>query len=105
MLPKVQFDIMNTVNASTGVFLFILKTGRSPHVIPPLSVTRPPTTDNVTPEEDQAQNFMSDMEEETNTVKDSLIAMKIHQAHEANKDWSLNPAYKVRDKVLLATAH
>ena len=28
-LPKVRFDIMNTINASTGVSPFILKTGRS----------------------------------------------------------------------------
>ena len=45
------------------------------------------------------------MEEETNVAKDSLLAAKIHQAHEANKDQSVDPAYQVGDKVLLAMAH
>ena len=45
------------------------------------------------------------MEEETNTAKDSLLAAKIHQAHEVNKDRSVDPAYQVGDKVLLATVH
>lgn len=37
-LPKVCFDIMNTVNASTQVSLFILKTRRSPRILLPLVV-------------------------------------------------------------------
>jgi hypothetical protein len=35
-LPRVRFNIMNTVNASTGFSPFQLCMGRSPHVIPPL---------------------------------------------------------------------
>ncbi|RXW11870.1 hypothetical protein EST38_g13985 [Candolleomyces aberdarensis] len=35
-LPKVRFDIMNSVNSSTGFSPFQLKSGFSPHVIPPL---------------------------------------------------------------------
>jgi hypothetical protein len=35
-LPKVRFDIMNTVNESTGFSPFTLKTGRSPKLVPSL---------------------------------------------------------------------
>ena len=35
-LPWVHFDIINTINASTGFSPFHLQMGQSPHVIPPL---------------------------------------------------------------------
>jgi len=35
-LPRVRFDILNTINASTGYTGFQLKTGHSPRLIPPL---------------------------------------------------------------------
>jgi hypothetical protein len=35
-LPKVHFNIMNTVNASTRFFPFMLKSAHSPRLIPPL---------------------------------------------------------------------
>jgi hypothetical protein len=35
-LPWVRFDMMNTINLSTGFSPFQLRMGRSPHVIPPL---------------------------------------------------------------------
>ena len=37
-LPKVRFDIMNTVNKSTGYTPFQLRFGKSPRLLPPLSV-------------------------------------------------------------------
>ena len=97
---------MNTINASTGISLFVLKTGYSPHVIPPLNIASDdiPATDS-TPEDEKAWKFIKNMEEEMNMAKDSLLAAKIHQAHKANKDWSVDPAYHIGDKVLLAMAH
>jgi hypothetical protein len=35
-LPKVQFDIMNTINASTNFTPFQLRFGKSPWILPPL---------------------------------------------------------------------
>ena len=35
-LPKIRFDIMNTVNRSTGFSPFQLRFGRSPRVLPPI---------------------------------------------------------------------
>jgi hypothetical protein len=42
-LPRVLFDIMNTVNASTGFSGFQMKTGTSPRILPPF----PPTVCNL----------------------------------------------------------
>ena len=36
VLPKVHFDIMNTINASIGFTPFMLKSAHSLHLIPPL---------------------------------------------------------------------
>lgn len=97
---------MNTVNASTGMSPFVLKTGWSPHVVPPLNITHPGPGPTDTPsDKEEARKFVKDMEEETNAAKDSLLAAKIHQAHKVNKDWSADPAYQVGGKVLLAMAH
>ena len=38
-LPRIQFMIMNTVNASTGFPSFQLHLSQSPHVIPPIILT------------------------------------------------------------------
>jgi hypothetical protein len=35
-LPRIRFDLMNTVNKSTGFTPFQLRMGRSPRIIPPL---------------------------------------------------------------------
>jgi hypothetical protein len=56
-------------------------------------------------EEKDAHTFIKAMEEETNTVKDCLLAAKLQQAHFANKDCLLEPSYKVGDKVMLTTTH
>jgi hypothetical protein len=106
VLPKVCFDIMNTINASTSVSPFILKMGRSPHILPPLNIGNShmgPT--DTSSDEAKAHKFVEEMEEETNMAKDSLLAAKIHQAHEANKDRLVDPTYQVGDKVLLAMVH
>jgi hypothetical protein len=45
-LPKICFQLMNTVNASTGISGFEMKMGRSPRVIPPLVPSELPTADH-----------------------------------------------------------
>ena len=98
-LPKVQFDIMNSIIASTGIYPFILKTGRSPWLIPPLialSADRPCRDLDI--DMDAAHTFVEAMEEEMNTAK-------IQQAHFTNKDQLPEPTFSIGDKVFLATAH
>ena len=102
-LPKVHFDIMNTPNTSMGVLPFVLKTGRSPRLIPSLMTATP--ADSPPTETASVEAFMAKMEEQMNTARDSLLAAKISQVHATNKDHPADPAFKVGEKVLLATAH
>jgi hypothetical protein len=105
-LPKVRFDIMKTIHASTGVSPFVLKTGRSPRLIPPLiNPATIPGGEPTLPDIAAARIFMENMEEETNAARDNLLAAKLHQAHFANKDRWVDPAFKVGERAYLATAH
>jgi hypothetical protein len=114
-LPKVCFNIMNTVNVSTGFFPFMLKSAHSPHLIPPLlnpeNVKDPtnPTSNNLpTPTsngKETVQEVVKQLAEALLDAKDSLTATKISQAHHTNKDRSPDPTFQVGDHVLLATAH
>ena len=51
-LPRIRFDIMNSVNASTGFSNFQIRMGRSPHLIPPLV---PNSLTPMTPQPDETQ--------------------------------------------------
>lgn len=109
-LPKVQFDIMNTVNVSTGFYPFSLKSAHSLCLIPPLSDTLQSNTDasclNPTSDrEDTVHAMMEQLATDLLEAKDSLTAAKISQMHHANKDRAPNPNFKVGDCALLATAH
>ena len=106
VLPKVRFNVMNSPNRSTGVSPFVLKTGCSPQLLPPIVI--PPTTmedPSEVPQEVEARAFMERMEEETNAARDNLLTAKIQQAHLVNKDCIPDPAFHIGDRVMLATAH
>lgn len=45
------------------------------------------------------------MEEQTMAAQDNLLAAKLHQAHNTNKDQRPEPVFTVGDKVLLTTGH
>lgn len=104
-LPKVHFDIMNTINTSTQVSPFILKTGRSLHLLPPL-VGMEITGGNI--EEKKmtwALEVIEEINREVEAAKDCLLATKSSQAHHANKDRDVDPEFKVGDQVMLETKH
>lgn len=105
-LPRVCFDIMNTVNASTGFSPFSLKSGHSPHLIPPLINTMTPDPDGDTTStppcptfdvEDAAHTMMAQLTTNLLEARDSLTTTKISQVHHANKDQSPDPVFKVGD--------
>jgi hypothetical protein len=106
-LPKVRFDIMNMVNASTGFSPFNLKLDHSPRIIPlllqgngvPHIIVTPP---NMTPEEAAAYAIIEHLEIDIQEARDSLMAAKISQSHYANINYDPNPTFKVGDKVMLA---
>ena len=106
VLPKVRFDMMNSINASTSISPFILKTGRSPRLIPLLTSTPSDDTLELEPiDAAHAHEFMENMEEETNAARDNLLTAKLQQAHFVNKDRRPDSTYTVGKKVFLATAH
>lgn len=90
---------MNTVNASTGFSPFQLKTGCSPHLIPPL-------VDGIILqllEDSDAFKFLDSLQIDVLEAKDNLTAAKIEQAHHANKARAIEHVYNVGDRVLLTT--
>jgi hypothetical protein len=58
-LPRVRFHIMNTLNASTGFSPFVLKTGRSPQLVPPF-ITAPSEAADLTNEDTTARTLAAD---------------------------------------------
>ena len=99
-LPKVRFDIMNTVNASTGFTPFQLRFGKSARMLPPIV---PPIEGEV--EETTAQEIISSMRPTLFEAQDNLLEAKISQAFQANKSRTLSFPFKVGDRVILSTAN
>ena len=92
-LPKIQFDIMNTVNRSTGFTPFQLRFGRSPRLLPPLF-----SSNLTTPTEKLAHDLIQSMQINVSEAQDNLITAKISQAFQANKTRSLNFPFKIGDR-------
>ena len=90
---------MNTVNASTGFSGFQLKTGRSPHVIPPLI----PLDIDATPEQTTAHEIITRVTLDVKEAQDNLLAAKICQAYHANEHHTPEDIYEIGNLVMLST--
>jgi hypothetical protein len=75
-LPLIQFNIMNTVNLSTGFSPFQLCMGRSPCVIPPLTLPVPASDKD----EIKAWKIIKELKILTMEAQDNLLRAKISQA-------------------------
>jgi hypothetical protein len=100
-LPKVRFDIMNTVNKSTGYTPFQPRFGKSPRILPPIIVTNENNDANIT----TAKDILHQMVPIEMDAKDNLLTAKIDQAQLANRNRSTKFPFRVRGKVVLSTAH
>jgi hypothetical protein len=102
-LPCVRFNMMNTVNASTGFSGFQLRMGRSPRIVPPLvaDTSQRPLTD----EEDTAQEIVKRLESDIAEAQDNLLAAKFSQTNQANKTRGPTPDYQVGQRVKLSTGN
>ncbi len=82
-LPRIQFSMMNMINALTGYSRFQLNMGRLPRLIPPLiPVSLAPSC----PQEDiNTAHVIEKLLDNTKSVKDNLLQSKISQASYANK--------------------
>nr|GAT43883.1 reverse transcriptase-RNase H-integrase [Mycena chlorophos] len=98
-LPIIRFNIMNSVNASTGFTGFQLRYGRTPRVLPPLLAPEGRTKAF----ERDAADVIAQMELDVAEAQDNLIAAKAEQAYHANKDRGPLPDLKIGDRVLLDT--
>jgi hypothetical protein len=99
-LPRIRFQMMNTVNASTKFFGFQLHLGRSPRVIPPIASSASSST---LPE--SAEHIIQRLSDDVAEARDNLLLTKITQAHHADTSHGRDPAYGVGDMVMLSTKH
>jgi hypothetical protein len=104
-LPRIRFDIMNTVNASTGFSPFQLRMGRSPRVIPPIVPTSIDEVVDVRDEGQRAKDLIKNLENDVAEAKDNLLQAKTIQAFCANEHRGREEIFEVGDKVMLATLH
>ncbi len=102
-LPVICFNMMNTVNASTGFSGFQLRMGRSPRLIPPLVPDRLPV--KLDSDFEAAANIIKKLNNDTCEAADNILAAKISQAHQANKHHSPDPTFALGDRVMLSTMH
>jgi hypothetical protein len=93
---------MNMVNASTGFSPFVLKSGHSPWLLPPLVGNSYEIGKQS--EGCSALKLIKSIENDVLEVRDSMLAAKISQAHYTNKDHALDLTFKVGDHVMLTTA-
>ena len=100
-LPKVRFDIMNTVNISTGYSPFQLRFGKSPRILPPFINPTPDPNPAVAAAETQIQQMLP-IELD---ARDNLLTAKISQAHFQNKHRTNSFPFKVGDRAVLSTAN
>lgn len=101
-LPRIQFAIMNTVNASTGFSPFQLHLGRSPCLILPIITSNDDASMSSSPD---AANIIERLVLDVSEAQDNLCAAKVAQTHFANADCGPEIAYKVEDWVMLSTLH
>src|SRR6202034_4491190 len=83
-LPCIWFDIMNSVNASTGFSNFQIHLGHSPCLIPPIvpQTLCPALSD--AEETLHAQNLIIQLQTDVVEAKDKLLQAKVFQSHYAN---------------------
>ncbi|OJT13579.1 Transposon Ty3-I Gag-Pol polyprotein, partial [Trametes pubescens] len=106
-LPLIRFQLMNTVNASTGYSPFHLRHGRSPRVIPPITEQEITAVTEATDENatTSALEALRRLETDVMEAQDTLLMAKAAQAFFANSSRGAERAYAVGDKVLLSTFH
>jgi len=99
-LPLVRFNIMNTVNKSTGFSPFQLWMDRSLRVIPPLVEG---DREDPGPEAERAFALIKRLEQMSMEAQDNLLRTKISQAAQANKSCMLTFPFAIGGRVRLST--
>jgi hypothetical protein len=98
-LPRIRFNIMSSLNVSTGFSPFQLRFGKCPRIIPPL-IKLPP---NPNPEIVSAHRIIEQLHLDVSEAKDNLRTAKIDQSYFANKKRNPCPIYTNGSLVMLST--
>ena len=101
-LPQVRFNIMNTVNKSTGFSPFQLRFGWWPCLLPPL-VHQP--GNQAQPIKCHAKSVIEHMNHDMWEAQDNLLKAKIAQAQQANEKCLNKFPFKISQCVWLSTLH
>ena len=99
-LPKVRFDIMNTVNASTGFTPFQLCFGKSARILIPLMSLEDDDERDVT-----ARDVIEQMQPIQLEANNNLLTAKIRQAQQENQHCGQTFKFKPSECVVLSTSH
>lgn len=105
-LPRVRFNLMSTVNKSTGYSHFHLHLGRTPRLLPPLTPKGVHDIREDFPADiNNALEAIISLKSDIADAHDALVAAKISQANSANAHRDKEPVFTVGDLVYLSTAH
>jgi hypothetical protein len=99
-LPRIRFNLMNTINASTGFSPFQLRMGRSPRVFPPLVAAADGELRDI-----RAEDVIRRLEDDMQEAQDNLLYAKTSQSLYANVHRADNFPLELDDRVLLSTLH
>jgi hypothetical protein len=102
-LPRIRFQIMNTVNASTGFSGFQLHLGRSPRVMPQIVPNTLPL--ELQTAGDAASDIIKRLTDDVAEARDNLLLTKITQAYHTSASRAPDPMYNKGDMVMLSTAN
>jgi hypothetical protein len=102
-LPQIRFQIMNSVNASTGFLGFQLHLGWSPRVIPPIVPNDLPVKLYDTGQ--TATTLIDRLNDDVGQVRDNLLLAKITQVHHTSRTCGPDPQFEINDLVMLATTN
>ena len=104
-LLRVRFNIMNTMNKSTGFSPFQLHMGCTPHIIPPLLANMPTDSADISPPAITARMIIKRLQHDVLEAQDNMIEAKVSQAQQVNKHWLLNFPFVVGQCVHLSILH
>jgi hypothetical protein len=99
-LPCVRFNMMYTINASTGFSPFQLRMGRSPHVIPPLVQGKDGTLEDI-----RASQVIEHLTLDIKEAQDNMLRAKLVQSLAANEHCTDDFLFEKGKRVVLSTLH
>jgi hypothetical protein len=103
-LPRIRFNIMNTVNKSTDFSPFQLRFGRRPQLLPPITSATTPVSHQI-PTDRTARAIIDRIQNDMWEAQDNLIKAKVSQSEQANKYRLDKFPFEVRQRVRLSTLH